>query len=105
MTIQQLQETNTGFFKNLHAVYSKKGHQHFQAFMHKLLENSNSHYFFTSGNPLLRIQKNNDEFRLVDEVDKIEILCSTEGINEIHNILKNMRLVNKAATENKTIIQ
>ncbi len=105
MTIDQLKQTNTGFFKNLHAVYSKKGHQHFQAFMHKLLENTNSHYFFTSWNPLLRIQKHEEEYRLVDEVDKIEILCDQEGINEIHNILKNMRLVNKAATENKTIIE
>jgi hypothetical protein len=73
--------------------------------MDKLMKETTSHYFFNSGSPLLRIQRHGEEYRLVDEVDKIEVLTTAEGINQVHNILKNMRLVNKAAAENKTIIE
>lgn len=105
MSIDQLQETNTGFFKNLHDVYSKKGYMHFQEFIDKILKETHSHYFFNSGRPLLRIQQDEKQFRLVDELDKIEVVTDAAGVNQIHNILKDMRLVNKAAKENKTIIE
>ncbi len=105
MTINQLQETNTWFFKNVHDIFSKQWYTHFQEFMDKMLDESQSHYFFNSWRPLFRIQQNDTEFRLVDEVDKIEIITDADWINQVHNILKNMRLVNKAANENKTIIE
>lgn len=71
-----------------------------------MFEESDSHYFRNGTRPLFRIQKIDDSsYRFVDEKDKIECLLDEDGINQIHNLLKNMRQVDKIAKDNKTILE
>ncbi len=106
MNIQELQDIQTWFFKNLHEIYTKRGHTFFKGFLTELLNDTDSHYFFTSGRPLFRIQwLDENTYRFVDEVDKIEVLTDEEWVNQMHNLLKNMRKMEQDTKGNKTIIE
>lgn len=106
LSVDELTEINTDFFKNLHKIYTRKGHTFFKWFLKETFEDSKSHYFWDGKRPLFRLQKTwNESYRFVDEKDKIECILDEDGINKIHNLLKNMRQVEKISKDNKTIME
>jgi len=106
LNFDQLTQINTDFFKNLHKMYTRKWHTLFKWFLREVFEDSNSHYFWDGTRPLFRMQKlDTQQYRFVDEKDKIECILDDDGINKVHNLLKNMRQVDKIANDNLTIIE
>ncbi len=111
LSLDELTNINTKFFKNIHTIYTKRKHTFFKAFLRELMVETSSHYFLEWWRPLFRIQhlstdeKWNEQYRFVDEEEKIECFVDNDWINTIHNLLKNIRAVDKIAKENKTIIE
>lgn len=104
-TFDELCQINSNFFKNLKWIYSSRGHIYFKEFLKKVEEEWSSIYFFESNDISFRIIKTPDYTTLVDEKDKIEMVCTDEEINKIHNLLKNDKKVAQIKKDNKSILQ
>ena len=64
------------------------------------MEDAHRAYFFEGNKPSFRVQRKGARFSLVDEKEKIELAADSEGINRIHNLLKDMQVM-RSITHNK----
>lgn len=102
---EELCKINSNFFKNIKHIYTARRYAFFKEFLKKTFQEGDSVYFFESNDIAFRIFKEGDKVVLVDEKDKIEMVCDQEEINKIHNLLKNDKKVVKIKKDNSTILQ
>ncbi len=103
LSVDELLKLNTSFFANLKTLYTKQNFQYFQQFMQKTLEDAQRAYFFEGNKPSFRVQRQqNGGFSLVDEKEKIELCCDQEGINRVHNLLKDIQVM-RSITSNRSL--
>lgn len=104
-TLDELTKVNTGFFDHLHSIYTKKHHVFFKAFLKEMMKEGKRLYFFERNKPLFRIQLLHDgRYRFVDEQEKLELFVNEDGVNQMHNLLKNKGQMKAMQRDNKTIL-
>lgn len=105
LTIEELTSTNTEFFAHLKAIYAKQKHPLFKGFLQSIFQDSDRVYFYNGANPSFRMQKLEDgNFRFVDEAEKLELITNSQGVDTMHNLMKNDRDIQRIAKNNKTIL-
>jgi RNase_H superfamily len=106
LTIDELTSTNTEFFAHLKAIYAKQKHPLFKGFLQSIFQDSSRVYFYNGANPSFRMQKNSDgTYRFVDEIEKLEMITDVQGVDTMHNLMKNDRDIQRIAKTNKTILE
>jgi RNase_H superfamily len=106
LTIDELTSTNTEFFSHLKAIYAKQKHPLFKGFLQSIFTDSSRVYFYNGASPSFRMQKLEDgNYRFVDEAEKLELITNSEGVDTMHNLMKNDRDIQKIAKTNKTILE
>lgn len=104
LSLQELKSINTAFFDHLKSLYTKKQHTFFKWFLRDLFDEGERIYFFDSGRPQFQIIREGvEQFRFIDEVEKIELRASDQEITELHNLFKNTHLMKQMA-ENRHMI-
>lgn len=102
LSLDELLNLKTNFFPNLKSLYTKQNYQYFQQFMQKALEDAQRAYFFEGNKPSFRVQRQNGGYSLVDEKEKIELCTDEEGVNRIHNLLKDVQVM-RWITSNRSL--
>ncbi|MEF2175256.1 MAG: ribonuclease H-like domain-containing protein, partial [Candidatus Absconditabacteria bacterium] len=92
------------FFLNLKTLYQREKYFYFRDFVKDLLKEGSDIIYFEANQPVFRIIKK-ESFRLIDEREKIEVELDEDGMNKIHNFLKDEKKVTKLRTNNKTILE
>lgn len=106
LTLDELTSTNTEFFSHLKMIYSKQKHPLFKGFLQSIFADSSRVYFYNGPNPSFRMQiMEEGNYRFVDEIEKIELITNVEGVDTMHNLMKNDRDIKRIATSNKTILE
>lgn len=104
-TLDELTKVNTGFFDHLQSIYTKKQHMYLKGFLKEAMKEGHRLYFFERNKPIFRIQLlGEDRYRFVDEVEKLELFVDEDGVNQMHNILKDKGKMRTIQKENKTIL-
>lgn len=104
LELEQLMTLNTKFFLNLKTLYQREKYFYFRDFIKDLLKDWSDIVYFDSNSPIFRIIRK-DRFRLIDEREKIELELDEEGMNKLHNFLKDEKKVTKLRANNKTILE
>ena len=104
LELEQLMTLNTKFFLNLKTLYQREKYFYFRDFIKDLLKDWSDIVYFDSNSPIFRIIRK-DRFRLIDEREKIELELDEEGMNKLHNFLKDKKKVTKLRANNKTILE
>ncbi len=105
LSLDELLTLKTSFFENLKTLYIRQNHQYFQQFMQKTLEDAKRAYFFEGNKPAFRVQRQpNNMYSLVDEKEKVELCIDDDGINRVHNLLKDVQIMRSMNT-NKSLFE
>lgn len=105
LTLEQANNINTWFFKNLQNLYKNQRYTTLKEFLKDIWKNWDQVYFFESANPVFRFTKKDNKYIITDEVEKIEILLNEEELNSMHRFLKDEKKITKIKKDNKTILE
>lgn len=101
-TLAQLFETNNNFVKNLSYVINKERAQTLVNLIKIGFKMGDSVYYLMWSDPYFRMQKKSDnEYMLVSETERIEVLCDNNDIKRLSAIVANPK---KAKQTDKTIL-
>lgn len=89
-SLAELTTYQTNFFKHLKSLMTNEKADTLSAWLKTMFRYGYEVYYFEGNEPLFRIIKSNDsEYVMYDEQERIHLICSSEDIRTIHNILKN----------------
>jgi len=78
----------TEFFDHIATLQKKRKCLYFRDLVRMTCEESPRTYFFERGRAFFRMYKNGDQYRLVDEVEKLDLRLDADDMNRLHNFMK-----------------
>ncbi len=104
LSLLQVLGIQTSFFQRIQSIMKTERCPLFKQLLKTVTKDGNEIYYLREWNGYFRIVKKDEEnYTLIDEVEKIEIPLSQADINEIHNLLKWDKKVQKLMKDNKSI--
>lgn len=104
LSLKELLGIQTSFFQRLQGVMKTERCPMFKQLLKTVTKDGNEIYYMREGNGYFRIVKKDEmSYTLIDEVEKIELPIEEQETNEIHNLLKGDKKVQKIMKDNKSI--
>ena len=89
MSIDELTAVNSKFFDNLWDLMRKHGHHLLTWRVRQMCDECNRTYYFNGPKPQFRVYKKTNEYRFIDEEERIDLVVPQDNLSALHNILKN----------------
>ena len=102
LTLQQLENTKTNFFKNLKNLFEKKRYTSLKDFITELNKTSNEIYFLEWNEIIFKIEIKDKNFTFIDLKEKISLTTDQEQFKILNNKLKNPKKIDNK--NKKTIV-
>jgi uncharacterized protein YprB with RNaseH-like and TPR domain len=104
LTIPQLLGIQTDFFTRIQTICKKERCNFLKEFLKVVLKDGTDVYFLREGNGFFRVARKPDGMIFfTDEVEKIELPLDEDGVNELHNLLKWDKKVQRMMKDNQSI--
>ena len=104
-TLEELKTVQNTFLSNFYSILKKERCQMPQDLFKKIFREGDELYYMTRGDFVFRFQNNNEEYTLMDEKEKIQIVLDDEGKREFQSLVKNFILKKEKITWQKSIEQ
>lgn len=104
LSLQQLLGIQTSFFQHVQNIMKSERCPMFKQLLKAVTKEGDEIYYIREGSGYFRIiKKDETNYTLIDEVEKIELPIWEAEINQIHNLLKWDKKVQKIMKDNKSI--
>lgn len=103
ISLDELMSVQTEFFDHIAKLQKKRGCMYFRDLVRMTCEDSPRTYFFERSRPFFRLYKNWEEYRLVDEVEKLDLRLWADEMNRLHNFMKDQWKL-KSVTRNQSMM-
>jgi len=104
-TLDELKTVQNTFISNFYSILKKEHCMMATDLFKKIFKEGNEIYYMYRGDFTFRFQKNNSEYVLMDEKEKIQILLNEQDTREFQGMVKNFILKKEKITWQKTIEQ
>lgn len=104
-TLEELKTVQNAFLSNFYAILKREHCQMPQDLFKKIFREGDELYYMTRGDFVFRLQNNNEEYTLMDEKEKIQIVLDEQGKREFQSLVKNFILKKERITWQKSIEQ
>ena len=88
-TLNELKTVQSDFIPNFFAILKKENCYYPSDFFKKVFKEWNGVYYFNRWEPVFRASKENNNFIITDEKEKIEIVLDDAGQKELQSLIKN----------------
>ncbi len=105
LSYEELFNIKTWFINNLKNLFKSQRYNYLKEFLKDSTKEGDCVYFFESNSPVFRIIKENENFYLFDEKEKIQVYLDNEHVNKLNRQLKEEKKLKKQINSNKTIAQ
>lgn len=104
-TIEELKTVQNTFISNFYSIIKKERCQMASDFFKKIFKEGNEIYYMQRGDFTFRFQNNNEEYVLMDERQKIQVVLDEQGKRDFQSMVKNYILKKEKIVWQKSIEQ
>lgn len=104
-TLNELKTVQNTFLSNFYGILKKERCMMASDLFKKIFREGNEIYYMYRGDFVFRFQNNNEEYSLMDEREKIQIILDEQGKREFQGMVKNFILKKEKVTWQKSIEQ
>ncbi|MCX6823943.1 MAG: ribonuclease H-like domain-containing protein [candidate division SR1 bacterium] len=104
-TLDELKTVQNTFISNFYSILKREHCQMASDLFKKIFREGNEIYYMTRGDFTFRFQNNNEEYTLMDEKQKIQVVLDEQGKRDFQSMVKNYILKKEKITGQKTIEQ
>ncbi len=104
-TLEELKTVQNTFISNFYSILKKERCMMASDLFKKIFREWNEIYYMTRGDFVFRFQNNNEEYTLMDEKEKIQIILDDQGKREFQGMVKNFILKKEKIIWQKSIEQ
>jgi hypothetical protein len=91
-TLDELKTVQNTFIGNFYSIFKKEHCMMTSDFFKKIFREGNEIYYMNRGDFSFRFQNNNEEYILMDEKEKIQIVLDEQGKRDFQGMVKNFIL-------------
>jgi hypothetical protein len=91
-TLEELKTVQNTFLSNFYSILKKEHCMMPNDLFKKVFREGDEIYYMTRGDFTFRLQNNNEEYSLMDEKQKIQIVLDEQGKREFQSMVKNFIL-------------
>lgn len=88
ISLDELMSLQTEFFEHIAQLQKKRGCTYFQELIRMCCEEAPRTYFFERSKPFFRIYQRGDTYRMIDEIEKLDLRLQADEMNRLHNLMK-----------------
>lgn len=104
-TLEELKTVQNTFLSNFYSILKKEHCMMASDLFKKIFKEGKEIYYITRGDFTFRFQNNNEEYTIMDEKQKIQVVLDEQGKREFQSMVKNFILKKEKITWQKTIEQ
>ncbi|MFA6255929.1 MAG: ribonuclease H-like domain-containing protein [Candidatus Absconditabacterales bacterium] len=104
-TLDELKTVQNTFIGNFYSIFKKEHCMMTSDFFKKIFREGNEIYYMNRGDFSFRFQNNNEEYILMDEKEKIQIVLDEQGKRDFQGMVKNFILKKEKIIGQKSIEQ
>lgn len=104
-TLNELKTVQNTFLSNFYGILKKEHCMMASDLFKKIFKEGNEIYYMNRGDFTFRFQNNNDEYVIMDERQKIQVVLDDQGKREFQSMVKNFILKKEKVTWQKSIEQ
>lgn len=104
-TLDELKTVQNTFISNFYSILKKEHCQMASDFFKKIFKEGNEIYYMYRGDFTFRFQNNNEEYVLMDERQKIQVVLDEQGKRDFQGMVKNFILKKEKVIWQKSIEQ
>lgn len=97
-TLDELKTVQNTFISNFYSILKREHCQMASDLFKKIFREGNEIYYMTRGDFTFRFQNNNEEYTLMDEKQKIQVVLDEQGKRDFQSMVKNYILKKEKIT-------
>jgi len=97
-TLNELKTVQNTFLSNFYSILKKEHCMMANDLFKKIFKEGNELYYMNRGDFVFRFQNINEEYILMDEKEKIQVILNEEGKREFQSLVKNFILKKEKTT-------